>query len=126
MTNPRSLFLPKHPECETQCPSCPFRNGNESAFGDVLNKLRLANNQKPRKGFSKIHMAADAKAQIHAEVRFNGDFVCHHTVYAFPANMKRGDKAELRPSDERRQCPGATRFFRSFPSVVPTTKKEKP
>lgn len=105
---PAELFIPKREELKEQCKSCPFREGNDFDFGEVLNKLRVTTGQKPLKGWGLIGMAVNAKKQIRDEVTANGDFICHHTAY------EASGKALINKDPRAfRQCPGATKHHRS-------------
>jgi hypothetical protein len=99
--NPRRLWRPKTAECEKQCPSCPFLRGNNKEFGEVVSKLRRMAQMPPPKPID-IHFARTA---IEDDLQFSGDFLCHSTVYT--------EDMKLRPEEDRRQCPGATKFFRA-------------
>jgi len=96
--NPRSLFRPKLPQLKEQCVSCPFRNGNDAEFDEIIKKLD------PRlKGKKLRRTAFVARLRIRAEAETIGEFACHHTAY--------DSEMRLRPESERRQCPGATQVF---------------
>lgn len=97
--NPRDLFLPKLPELAEQCPSCPFRSGNDLEFGEIIRKLCASGNVK----FSPA-VVRRARASITDEAKHVGDFSCHHTAYR--------DDMSLKDVREHRQCPGATRAFK--------------
>lgn len=105
---PNELFIPKREELKEQCKSCPFREGNDLDFGDVLNKLRVSAGKKSLRGWDVVSMAVQAKEQIREEVRLNGEFICHHTAYDAS-----GDKLVNKKSESFRQCPGATKHHRS-------------
>ncbi len=105
--NHRNLFIPKILEVSKQCASCPFRAGNDSEFATVLNKLRVAENLKPLKGWDRIIMAVEAKKRIAAEVASRPDFICHHTAYE-----TKGEALVKRPATDYRQCVGATKAYK--------------
>lgn len=96
----RELFRPKFPECAQQCPSCPFRVGNDAEFGEVIRKLRHA------LGMNEKVTPADIRhARLH--IRFDaahGDFICHLSAYT--------PEMSSRPQAEWRQCKGATEAYR--------------
>jgi hypothetical protein len=98
----RDLWKPRRPEAPTQCASCPFRDDNDEAFGAVVKALR------EKHGITAPVRQGDiaiARFNVRLDVTKCGEFACHLTVYD-PATM------EERPPGERRQCPGATRFYR--------------
>lgn len=101
--NPRLLFLPKFPEVSVQCPSCPFRSGNEKEFGEVLRKLTIANGDLSKMTKRKV---CSARIQVYKDVEHRGDFMCHCSVY--DENMK------LKQKGEWRQCLGATEWFKKI------------
>ncbi len=97
-TNPRQMWRPKLPEVAVQCASCPFREGNDDEFRAVLKKM-LGASVLTEEGLQ------DVRDEIKESLQYSGDFICHHTA------LKVG--GELRPLQDRRQCPGATAWFRS-------------
>lgn len=102
MKNPRSLWRPKRPEVKEQCASCPFREGNDAEFGAVLEKIARSHGNTTTITPAVIQ---HARLKVIADLQFSGDFVCHHTVYGPGMDEKRDP-------EERRQCKGATAFFR--------------
>lgn len=97
--NPRQFFLPKLPELQEQCPSCPFREGNHEEFGGIVRKLCKVEGKSYHPGRTEL-----ARAIIREDAESFGDFACHHTVY--------NDDMSLKDLRERRQCPGATKWFK--------------
>lgn len=96
----RSLWRPKLKECAEQCASCPFREGNDDEF------------RKAVEGFFPGVLLDDnavaiARERIRGDLKFSGDFICHCTIYKA--------KGKLREVQERRQCPGATKYYRESP-----------
>lgn len=106
----RKLFKPKFKEC-TQCPSCPFREGNDVEFSGVVNLLRRVNDIP---GLATDEQVLMARLAAFNDILDRGDFLCHQTVYQWP-----GLKPQL-DSTRWRQCPGATLAFRTgeLPSVA--------
>lgn len=104
--NTRLLFLPKLAELSESCPSCPFRDGNDEAFGEMVRKLCIAFCGRYHKGAEEI-----ARLRLRFEVSHRGDFACHHTVY--------DDDMSLRNEKDHRQCPGATAWFKKMGQKVP-------
>jgi hypothetical protein len=98
MSNPRKLFLPKLKAMPDQCVSCPFREGNDEEFGEIIRKLAASHNVSHGGGD-----VAFARELVHSDATKAGDFVCHLSAYT--------SEMELRPVEERRQCPGATAHF---------------
>lgn len=105
---PTELFMPKRQELKEQCKSCPFRQGNDFDFGEVLNKLRVTAGKKPLKGWDLVSLSVGAKEQIREEVKMNGEFICHHTAYEVS-----GKALVKKEESSFRQCPGATKHHRS-------------
>lgn len=103
MTNPRSLFLPKLPELKEQCPSCPFRDGNDAEFGAIVQKFASLQAHRHIDGEDLRAETLVARARVKADVEQMGDFHCHCTAY--------DDEMNVKPLSEHRQCPGATRYF---------------
>ena len=102
--NPRRLFIPKLPQLKERCPSCPFREGNNAEFGEVVERLRRKAGNAPVTKGQLFGITESARASVLARGEGTGEFHCHQTAYQGP-NM------ELTPVRERRQCPGATAFF---------------
>ena len=103
--NPRSLFLPKYPELEEQCPSCPFRDGNYDEFGAIVKKLQEVHPDHGVPSHVPLIVVSDmARLRIRDGAQTFGDFSCHHTVY--------NEDMSTKPQTEWRQCPGATEFFK--------------
>jgi hypothetical protein len=96
--NPRLLFRPKHAPLKEQCVSCPFRDGNDTEFAQVIQKL-----DPTLKGKKLLRHTLAARLRIRDEAKTIGEFSCHHTAYDADMN--------LRPERERRQCPGATTAY---------------
>lgn len=99
----RNLWMPKLREAE-QCASCPFREGNDKAFGGIVRALKKHAGMDEDEG----NTVAEARAMAHMDVigpDGRGDFVCHATAY--------GPEMRLRASSEHRQCPGATALYKS-------------
>lgn len=96
--NPRLLFRPKHAPLKEQCVSCPFRDGNEVEFAQVVRKL-----DPTLTGKKLLRHTLAARLKIRDEAKTIGEFACHHTAYDADMN--------LRPEHERRQCPGATAAY---------------
>ncbi len=98
----RKLWLPKRPELTEQCASCPFREGNDAELGAVIGKLR----DKFRvEGPVTLGAIEHARAEVRADLRFSGDFICHFTAYDLETGQRR-------PTTEARQCPGASKVWR--------------
>ena len=110
----RELFRPKLPELKEQCPSCPFRDGNNAEFGAVVARLRRSfGDDTPVTPFD----IGYARIEGRKTAMLTGDFVCHCTAY---------DKdGKLKPRTEHRQCPGATAMYRSLPGPQDVTGKKK-
>ena len=109
--NPRDLWLPKLPELKDQCVSCPFRKGNDKEFAEILVKLSLKHGRNPDVTPETPPEALRAAIEfsrklVEHDVQKVGDFACHHTAYDENMNIK--------PVREHRQCPGATKYYRSL------------
>lgn len=101
---PMAGWIPKLPEAKEQCASCPFRVGNDEAFKGILGRLKVKHN-KPGPVTKKE--LTDARMTVYRDViEGSGDFLCHASVY--------GPNMDMRPNNERRQCPGATEFKRGI------------
>jgi hypothetical protein len=107
----RELFRPKTQSLSEQCPSCPFREGNEKEFGEIVQRLKAAQGPNPD-----LASEEHARAVICGEVRHRGDFLCHNTVYDAEMNF--------RPPGQRRQCPGATAFYKAADPHASKAKSE--
>lgn len=101
MNEHRKLWRSKMPELPRACASCPFRIGNAKEFGAVVQRLRDAEGIK---GKCTPSIVGHARVSLVIETQNRGDFVCHGTAY--------GPDMKLRPESERRQCAGASRFYR--------------
>lgn len=95
----RRVWSPQRPEAAEQCPSCPFRAGNNDEWLAICQRLAVSEGVDPESVDPHF-----ARFNVMREVSDRGDFNCHHTAYN--ADMTRRDDAELR------QCPGASAFFR--------------
>jgi len=97
----RKLWMPRTQEAN-QCKSCPFLEGNDKEFGSVVNALKKMNGL----GLDDGATVNEARESIHEDVvvGMRQNFACHVTV--FGADMK------MRPRDEHRQCPGASRAYK--------------
>lgn len=93
----RKLFRPKLAELPVQCASCPFREGNDSEFAAVCEKLAVT-------GGFEAQGVSQVRASVKREVAEHGDFACHGSAYL---------DGERRDDSEHRQCPGATQWFKS-------------
>lgn len=102
--NPRTFWRPRLKLAPAQCPSCPFRSGNDKEFKEVVKRLR---EQLGLRGNVTSELVTKARQKIRMECTFQGEFACHLTAYD-PATMK-----ERAPS-EHRQCPGAADFYRAI------------
>jgi hypothetical protein len=100
--NPREMFRPQMPELSKQCASCPFLAGNEKEFGELVKKLYAKNGRPDVKPTPK--QVFNARMNVTMEAGMRGDFACHSTVY--DQNM------EVKPREDHRQCPGATKYFK--------------
>ena len=96
----RRCWQPKMPEVEGQCASCPFRE-DVAPFHEVLKLVAAANGHPEPDRFR----AGVAVMQVKYEDAVRGDFACHLTVYE-------PDYRTLRPTEDRRQCAGASKWFR--------------
>lgn len=96
-SNMRDLWTPKRPELGQQCPSCPFRNGNDREFGAIVEKLNEL--------YSADGTVEQVRFSVRRDAKSNGDFACHQTAYT--------ETMDLKPESERRQCPGATAAFKA-------------
>jgi hypothetical protein len=95
------MFLPKLKELDEQCPSCPYRDGNNKEFGVIVNRLRKRHGIP---GAATSWQIGVARIEVRQTGLVTGDFVCHCTAYDQDMNLK--------PADQHRQCPGATKAFR--------------
>lgn len=98
----KKLFQPKFPECKVQCPSCPFRTGNNKEFGEIVNRLETSVGLPGRVTRRQI---GSVRLRIMSDVGQRGDFACHLTAYNPDMTRK--------PTSEFRQCKGATEFYRN-------------
>ena len=98
----RALWQPKYPELPEACASCPFRKDNEVEFGVIVGRLQKMFGVPVDMGRMAVFYA---RHTIEDDVRNRGDFYCHGTVY-------NKDMSERDPS-ERRQCKGASDYYRS-------------
>lgn len=96
----RRFWKPKREEVSEQCASCPFREGNDAAFGGIMRKL-----------YKQFELDPPTPAEISAsrecvkrELEHSGDFVCHLTAYNPDMSLKDGC--------EHRQCAGATKWWK--------------
>lgn len=96
----RALFRPKLPELPEQCVSCPFRSGNDKEFSEICVRLAMT---RPEDG--PPAPVTVARARIRMETTLRGEFICHGTAYT-------RDMA-LRPQSDHKQCPGATKWFKT-------------
>ncbi len=90
---------PKLKELKEQCASCPFRRGNDKEFGEIVRRICKSTKQR----FSKFQVTF-ARGQIEIDCMDRIDFACHCTVY--------DDEMNLKSTQDRRQCPGASQFYR--------------
>jgi hypothetical protein len=98
VTGARQLWRPRLAELPEQCVSCPFREGNKIEWAGVAAKLAAAGG----KSFVDFDCV---RALVKLDVsEMGGEFHCHQTVYT--------DKMMLKPLNEHRQCPGASRYWR--------------
>lgn len=106
----RRLWMPKRTELKEPCASCPFRQGNDDEFGEVVNRLRKAN------GMGKLpfhipegrRVLDDVRLSLEREVEeHGGEFVCHQTAYRLD-----DDDMKMRDEAAWRQCAGAARHYR--------------
>lgn len=101
----RSLWRPKLRELKEQCASCPFRKGNDVEFGGIVKKLLAKGGVPMTEDFVPPPQAIqNSRRLIKADLKHSGDFACHHTAYDAEMNLK--------PDAERRQCPGASKWFK--------------
>lgn len=98
----RQLWRPKFSEMTAQCPSCPFRVGNDKEFGEVCSRLRNKDglNGKVTKAIIRF-----ARLALLMDMDKTGDFLCHQTAYDSDMNQ--------RPQRDWRQCAGATKIYRT-------------
>lgn len=95
----RQMWSPKRKEMPEQCVSCPFREGNDAEFGEVIKKLCAASGEPMTKTTAPI-----AKFMLREETKHVGDFICHQSAYDKDMN--------LRDAGEHRQCHGASKHYR--------------
>lgn len=97
----RATFRPKLKEVSEACASCPFRTDNEKEW--VATLCRLAEKQ----GVGPIdpNQPKVARRMVHVDVMYSGEFHCHSSVY--------NPDMSLRDPKHRRQCAGATRFYKT-------------
>lgn len=94
------MWKPKRREVSEQCVSCPFREGNDAEFGEVIGKLRKALGMA---GEVTDQCVKHARKMVRLDLAAGGDFICHKTAY--DAEMK------MAGSEHHRQCKGATAYF---------------
>lgn len=97
----RRFWTPKLKPCGEQCASCPFRAGNDAEFGAVVAKLKK---KAGVTGPVTTEEIEHARKQVKDDLLHTGDFACHGTVYH--------DDMSLKEPGGRRQCPGATAFWK--------------
>ena len=108
----RACFLPRRPALPSPCVSCPFREGNSAEFGVIV--ARLTSSAFGSRVIPSPRDITTARQRIRRDVETHGEFSCHGTVYT--------PEMEKRPESSWKQCPGATRYFRTGE----TSPKEKP
>lgn len=96
------LWRPKLPEMAHQCPSCPFRVGNDVEFGAVCAQLRKKEGLRGKVTKSIIRFA---RLMLLVDLNKTGDFICHQTAYDGEMNPN--------PQSNWRQCVGATQIYRT-------------
>jgi len=107
----RRFWMARFPEAKQPCASCPFRADNDEAFQEVCKQIaEVAGRTVGGTAITRKATTDIARLKIRREVRSCGDFVCHSTVY-------RDDCRERSPESAWRQCPGATRFFKTGQGV---------
>ena len=103
----RARFVPRSPEVERACASCPFRAGNDSAWGRFVARLKNA-------GWAKLSGLAEPPnvpaEKMRAGIQFSvGEvgphFHCHGTIYTAEMGM--------RPPGQWKHCAGATRYYKT-------------
>lgn len=99
--NGRELWKPQVPELPVQCASCPFLPDNDTEFGVIVDRLRALHGLEKACPLSVFQ----TRMAVQEEVSGHGDFVCHGTAYT--------PEMGLRSRNEHRQCPGASKHYRS-------------
>ncbi len=100
LMSPHALWRPRRPELPKQCVSCPFLKGNDKEFKAVFEKICS------KHGGAKVTAKdlMNARVNVRVGVLANPEFYCHGTAYDKDMNV--------RPLEEQRQCPGASKLFR--------------
>lgn len=100
----RKLWLPKYPEVKHPCLSCPFVEGNDEHFAEVVSRLRELEGM-PLVRASDTGALEEVRRRLRVETNLvGGDFLCHQTTY--------DEDMELTDRSSWRQCAGAARFYR--------------
>lgn len=108
---PQSLWKPRFPELPEMCASCPFREGNDQAFGDILTRIKKKHGERRPATAREI---TTARAKVKFDRLFSGEFCCHNTVYDAQMNVQR--------RGHWKQCAGAAAHFRTkrnYPTPQP-------
>lgn len=100
----RKFWRPRRPELAEPCVSCPFREGNDLEFGEIIRRLRLMQTGQKFSGPVTAEEVAYARNSVRKELEFSGEFMCHGTVY--------DEHMRQKPSAGFRQCAGAARCYR--------------
>lgn len=97
----RRLWLPKLREVPTQCLSCPFLEGNDTAFGKIVRRIFTTYGLPSRAPLDTVRRNIRLDLTL---IQCSGDFACHNSVY--------DPKGKMRPRREHRQCLGASKWWR--------------
>ncbi len=97
----RKFWRPRRPELAEPCVSCPFREGNDLEFGEIVRRLLRRNSPGERMTSEKV---AQVRASVRQELKTSGEFACHGTVY--------DEHMRLKPREGHRQCAGAAQCYR--------------
>lgn len=98
----RRFWMPRMPILSDQCASCPFREGNDPEFGEVVGKLAATMDLEEVDNQDRTDMA---RARIKRDCTHSGEFACHHTAY--------NEDMSEKPRSEHRQCPGAAEWYKT-------------
>ena len=98
----RKFWQPRREELPQQCAACPFKKNNELEFGEIVR--RLFNLQGAGRKPTPANVR-DVRLNVKLDKARKGDFICHDTVY--------DDHMRLKPEEGHRQCPGASKWYRT-------------
>lgn len=98
------------PPCrDTPCPSCPFLEGNDEQFGEIVKKLRKSFGFETTHKFDILY----ARRSVTEEAIEHRTLLCHCSVY----------DADMKTSYENpQQCAGLRQYLEENPQPEPETE----